>query len=193
MTLTVEDAEENRSVRAINVVTKKEAIQAVVLASPETGAAPLTITFDGSQSSCGVSCRILSYAWDFDDGTPVQVTGAHTTHTFTQVGTFTVGLKITTDGGQTVNGEKIIAVRVPPLKACFTPSRLSGPAPLTVSIKDCSIGTIKSWQWDFGDGVISNERVAKHVFQNPGKYSVTLLVTDENNTTSESSQVIEVE
>ncbi len=190
VTLTVIDAKENRSTKEILVITQKDAVSAIILATPETGAAPLTIEFDGSHSTCGDECHILSYEWNFNDGTPVQVTGAHTTHTYTKVGTFSVQLKVTTDSGETAEGEKIVAVRVPPLSACFTSSRIQGTAPLTITFQDCSEGTTSFWKWDFGDGFLSEEQAPTHVFQDSGEYTVILSITNENGTTSQASENI---
>src|SRR6185295_4102948 len=182
VTLTVKDAAKNISTKKLTVNILSESVQARITANPETGSVPLTIDFDGSKSDCGLSCSIISYEWNFGDGTPPQITGAHTTHTYNKVGTFRVELKITSTQGKIGTGEKIVAVRVPPLKACFTPSRTSGPAPLTASFQDCSSGTIAQWKWDFGDGVISTERAPTHTFTAARSYTVTLSITDENGT-----------
>lgn len=193
VTLTVTDAEGNAATLVMTVITKEDPVTAVIMANPETGSVPLTITFDGSNSTCGENCRILSYQWDFKDGTPPQLTGAHTAHTFRQVGTYPVSLTITTESGKTASSTKIVAVRVPPLKACFEASRSSGTAPLAVSFTDCSAGTIQNWKWDFGDGVISYDRTPEHIFEKAGEYTVILSVTDKDNTTSQTSQKILVQ
>ncbi|MBI5414678.1 PKD domain-containing protein [Candidatus Peregrinibacteria bacterium] len=193
VTLTLRDADGNQSTATREVLLGKNPVQANIIATPETGSVPLTITFDGSGSSCGIKCKILSFEWNFGDGTQPQLTGAHTTHTFTKVGTFTVGLQITSENGDRISGKKVIAVREPALKACFEPSRLSGKAPLPILFKDCSDGTIQKWKWDFGDGYISEERAPEHTFSAAGTYTVRLSVMDENNTTSQDSQDIQVE
>ena len=58
----------------------------------------------------------------------------------------------------------------------------SGKAPLTVSF-DASAssdpdGTIEAYNWDFMDGEFSSATNPVHVFSDPGKYPVTLTVTD---------------
>jgi len=42
-----------------------------------------------------------------------------------------------------------------------------------------------NYQWDFGDGETSVEVVPSHVYQNPGIYSVQLIVTDDKGYTNE--------
>lgn len=48
-----------------------------------------------------------------------------------------------------------------------------------VKLTDLSIGAIKNWKWDFGDGNTSNERNPEHQFPAAGKYNVILTVTNE--------------
>lgn len=40
-----------------------------------------------------------------------------------------------------------------------------------------SIGDVTSWQWNFGDGAVSDEQNPIHIFDGPGEYPVTLTVT----------------
>jgi len=58
----------------------------------------------------------------------------------------------------------------------------SGKAPLTVSFNASASsdpeGSIAAYEWDFMDGKFSSETNPVHVFNNPGKYPVTLTVTD---------------
>jgi hypothetical protein len=44
----------------------------------------------------------------------------------------------------------------------------------TVAFKDLSVGEIKSWRWDFGDGEISAEQNPIHAYKNPDHYVVVL-------------------
>jgi PKD repeat protein len=68
----------------------------------------------------------------------------------------------------------------PPLlapTARFTPDKVEGDAPVTVSFTDQSSGDISSWAWDFGDGTASTSRNTSHQFGSMGKYTVRLTVT----------------
>ena len=60
--------------------------------------------------------------------------------------------------------------------ANFTGSPSSGCAPLVVSFTDQSTGNPKFWNWDFGNGQLSNAQNPIAVYSIPGTYTVTLVV-----------------
>jgi hypothetical protein len=43
-----------------------------------------------------------------------------------------------------------------------------------VAFKDLSVGSVKTWQWDFGDGVQATEQNPEHAYAKPGNYVVVL-------------------
>lgn len=66
----------------------------------DTGAAPLTVAFDGSGSRDPEEAT-LAYAWDVDGDGTTDATGATTTHTYTEVGVYTARLTVTDPLGKT--------------------------------------------------------------------------------------------
>jgi PKD repeat protein len=77
----------------------------------------------------------------------------------------------------------ITIVRPSPV-AAFSASPITGQAPLTVVFSDLSTNPV-SWVWNFGDGGSSTEQNPTHIFQNPGSYSVSLTVTNETGSDTE--------
>ena len=71
---------------------------AAATADPLSGAAPLSVTFVGSESS-DPDGDMLSYHWDFGDGS--SSTQASPAHTFSDVGDYTVTLTVTDTEGRT--------------------------------------------------------------------------------------------
>ncbi|MDI9643632.1 MAG: PKD domain-containing protein [Candidatus Verstraetearchaeota archaeon] len=69
---------------------------AIAIAVPKSGYAPLTVNFDGS-ASYDPDGSIVSYDWDFGDG--CFGTGAKATHTYTSKGTYLAKLTVTDDKG----------------------------------------------------------------------------------------------
>ncbi|MBF9336594.1 PKD domain-containing protein [Microbacterium lacticum] len=54
-----------------------------------------------------------------------------------------------------------------------------------------SDGTIASYAWDFGDAQIGAGKTASHVYANPGTYTVTLTVTDDDGATATTTRQVE--
>jgi hypothetical protein len=53
----------------------------------------------------------------------------------------------------------------------------SGSMPLTVNFTNQSVGTVSSYNWDFGDGGTSTEQNPSHTYSADGDYTVSLTVT----------------
>jgi gliding motility-associated-like protein len=66
--------------------------------------------------------------------------------------------------------------------ADFLGTPVTGCAPLVVTFKDQSSGGPKFWNWDFGNGQLSNIQNPVVVFSQPGIYSVTLVVKNGSGT-----------
>jgi C1A family cysteine protease len=60
----------------------------------------------------------------------------------------------------------------------FTANPKQGPCSLTVAFIDQSTGAPVSWFWNFGDGTSSTLRAPYHTYTKPGKYSVSLKVSN---------------
>ena len=69
---------------------------AVISATPTSGYAPLAVSFSGSGSS-DLDGSIVSYSWNFGDGT--SGTGATVAHTYASTGAYTALLTVTDDRG----------------------------------------------------------------------------------------------
>lgn len=127
---------------------------------------------------------VLTYVWDFGNGN--TSTATNPTTVYSTVGIYTVTLTVS-DGLET---DQIVAtnyIRVFPLpQVNLVASPLEGCKPLNVNFTNTSTSQGSSVQntiWDLGDGTIlstSNLQVS-HVYQQAGNYTVTMVVTDENN------------
>jgi gliding motility-associated-like protein len=76
----------------------------------------------------------------------------------------------------------IVLAQVP--AAQFSGSVTSGCSPLGVAFKDMSTGNPKFWNWDFGNGQLSNLQNPSVSYGAPGKYTVTLVVRNASGTNS---------
>lgn len=193
VTLYTIDTEDQSGSMSITVEVEEPGVKAVISADPEEGTAPLTVNFDGSASST-FEGSIVSYEWDFGDESPKTITGASVSHKYDDVGNYTVNLKVLTNKSESAETSQVIYVREIPLRACFTPSRNNGSAPLAVTFDPmCSTGAVSSYTWDFGDGEQSGSRKPTHTFEFPGNYTVILEVSDDKNNVSTYTDVIVAE
>lgn len=76
-------------------------------ADPNTGDAPLAVSFRGAGNDPDGS--IVSYHWDFGDGATSD--DQHATHTYSQPGTYTATLTVTDDAGGKASVSRTITVR----------------------------------------------------------------------------------
>ena len=148
-------------------------------AQPELGDVPLSVDF--TDTSAGV---VASWLWDFGDG--ITTTVQHPTHVFTRSAAYTVTLAVSGPaGGDAFTRADAITVTIPPLAAAFDARPLLGTPPLTVTFTDRSTGPpIEGWNWAFGDGVTSTLPQPVHVYTQVGAYTVTLVVTADEQVTS---------
>ena len=173
--------------------------QAFFRAYPKQGIPPLTVKF---QNAC--SGIVERYLWDFGDGT-VSL-DANPTHTYTQEGNYTVSLTIITStrGTGMLTKKNYISVStshaqpffyaqpVPgPLWLSRKTSTLQGHLPTEILFVDQTPGKINQRYWIFGDGseplnvVDPYDHTATHVYEEPGRYSPTLLLTDASNNSTQ--------
>jgi PKD repeat protein len=69
--------------------------------SPTEATAGSTVFFNGTASSASAGGTIVSWAWDFGDGTTAVESVGTTSHSYAAVGTYVVSLTVTDSGGRT--------------------------------------------------------------------------------------------
>ncbi len=147
-------------------------LEVQLLNLPHSGCAPLTHTFLATTNSLD---PIVSYQWDFGDGT--TGTGAAPVHTYTSTGNYTVTVTITTASGCTAVATMPDGINVgtkPFANFTATPRDVCAKEP--VNFISLSTGLITQWQWFFGDGSTSILPNPVHEYQDTGYFDVTLIV-----------------
>lgn len=66
--------------------------------------------------------------------------------------------------------------------ADFSANVTEGCLPLQITFKDASSGSPKFWNWDFGNGQLSNQQNPTTIFTTPGKYTIKLVVRNSDGT-----------
>ncbi|WP_205509261.1 PKD domain-containing protein [Longitalea arenae] len=70
-----------------------------------------------------------------------------------------------------------------PMVADFSANTTSGCSPLAIAFKDLTTGSPKFWNWDFGNGTLSNAQNPVVTYSQPGTYTVKLVVRNADGTT----------
>ncbi len=134
-----------------------------------------------SESSSDVDGVVVSWAWDFGDGTTSNDRAP--VHRFPDDGHYTVTLTVTDDDGDTgTMSLQVMVTNVLPT-AAFSHSPLEPQTSEAVQFTDASNdvdGTIVSWSWDMGDGTTSTQRNPVHHYAATGTYTAVLTVTDDD-------------
>ncbi len=160
--------------------------QLSITATPETGNAPLTVSFSATPAA-------ETYSWDFNGDGTVDSTETTPSFTFTEAGTFTVTLTATT-------AEKIVTmtkeVRVESsITLSVTATPTSGEVPLTVQFTLAAAGKAPlTYAWDFNwdKKMDSTEQNPVFTYTSAGEYKAIVVVTDAEGNTASTSLPISV-
>lgn len=204
LTVTYRDnktSEEGTETFTVDVVFANEKVNAYFTATPESGSAPLEVTFDASESS-DPDGEIVEYEWDldgdgsYDDGSEVSVE-----YTYTQYGTYEAKLRVTDNNGETstMTLDIVVDEGLQPNGTIEVDLEDDGEAYVGKSyffdVSDASSpnGDIEKYEWNFGDGSSpTKNKTAKHTFEASGTYTVTLTLTDEEGEEGEMTMEITV-
>ena len=195
----------------IKVADPLYAPKAVITAVPAlgtngaiSGPSPFHVTFDGS-SSKDQKNSIVSYAWDFGDGT--TGTGSTAAHVYRTLGTYTVQLTVTNADSLTDTTQTKVIVNDELPVISFGASTNVGTVPFTVNFdaSGSKFGTKKivSYEWVFSGPTTQNSRnqpqqyqfvneraQASRDFTDAGQYTIQLTLVADDGTRSSDTMLI---
>ncbi|MDQ2720947.1 MAG: PKD domain-containing protein [Bacteroidota bacterium] len=131
--------------------------------------APFTVNFTNASSGGA------TYFWDFGDGnTSTQKTPSHV---YLAKGNYPVKLFVANASGcgDSIVKKDFIRIKKPVVSIDSLPQKGCAPLTHTFTANVNSIDSITSYQWNFGDGNFSDLVSPSHVYNIPGKYTVTLI------------------
>ncbi len=166
---------------------------AVASANPVSGDVPLLVTFS-SAGSMDMDGSIVSYGWDFGDGTGSS--DANPSHTYTSGGPFVVTLTVTDDlGAQTTTTVFVKALnpnQLPVANASADP--IEGIPPFNVVFDATGSYDLDGWlgnfHWTFSDGGEYWGNIAYATVYTTDPFTATLTVFDNRNGTGTATVVI---
>ncbi|MEL6191098.1 MAG: PKD domain-containing protein [Bacteroidota bacterium] len=160
-----------------NVITVVTPTTTQFTPSATSGCIPFEVDF--TDTSIAGDQPIVSWSWDFGDGT--SSIAQNPSHTYTTPGSYTALLTTTDGSGCQVSSQVTINVFGPPTAEFNALDRI-GCSPENITFVDLSSGPapIATWSWDFGDGGTSNAASPTHTYTADGLYDVSLMITDAN-------------
>jgi PKD repeat protein len=187
VTLTVTDLSGRMSYASNRVTVGQGTLPTAVFTySPLAPTANTDIFFNATQSVPAPGRRIVSYTWNFGDGSPEQQ-GVQVIHRYSLAGQYVVTLVVEDDLGRTsvTTGPGSIDVgtggtsSTGSLVANFRFSRVG----TTAAFTDTSAGGATAWSWNFGDPTsdllnTSTAQNPSHAFTGSGTFNVSLTVSD---------------
>ena len=138
------------------------------------------VNLNGGLSS-DLDGSIVTYTWSFGDET--SSTGETVTHSYLDDGRYAVTLTVTDDDGAIDTDVCIVTVNNVAPTAGFSVDHETGDVTSIFkfeSTSDDTDGTIMTFHWSFGDGETSAEPKPTHQYKSSGKYTVTLIVEDDD-------------
>jgi PKD repeat protein len=157
-----------------------------------------TVYFDASES-VDSDGSIVTYLWDFGDGN--TATGETTEHTFNEEGTYTITLTVTDNNGLIdIDSHAISAtIQATPNQnpiASFIKSTQTTTRGETIHFDATESydtdGLLTSYSWNFGDGNTATFAKVDHIYDITGTYTITLIVTDNDGLTSQTTSVVTI-
>ncbi len=189
VTLTVTDGGGLSSTQS-HLVTVTAPVNQPPVASFTSGCTLLACGFNASGSTDDNG--IVSYAWDFGDGS--AGTGVSPSHGYASGGSYTVTLTVTDGGGLSSTQSSVVTVAAPvnqPPVASFTSSCAQLTCGFNASGSTDDNGIV-SYAWSFGDGGNATGVAPTHSYATSGTFTVTLTVTDAGGLTSSQTTSVTV-
>ena len=185
ITLTVSNGEETAALTRQHFVTVRARVAPVADFQADAVEVYPGANVQFSSTSNEGTGAIISYAWNFGDGEAGS--GRDPVHSYTNVGTYSVSLTVTTAHGQDTRiRQNYITVLPYAPEAAFSSDvqrAVLGVNGGRVAFSDESEPgsfPITDWFWEFGDGETSGEPEPVHTYHQTGFYTVSLTVTAEN-------------
>ncbi len=142
-----------------------------------------------------IAGRAVNYIWNFGDGGS-PTSGQKAIHKFAQSGTYYVSVIASNSSGATAaQVHKIILNKIVPDSPIKDNKEVLQDYPITFNspFTDENVLNTHTIRWDFGDGTTVENKIApKHVYRQVGSYTVSLEITNEKGSTTNSNIPVEV-
>ena len=192
-TLTVTDGN-GGSTSTSGSVTVTNVLPTVSSSSFGTGPEGSAIAFTVSATDPGTA-DVLTYSWDFGDGSSSTTSTGSTSHTYGDNGSYTVSVRVSDDTGSvSTSGTAVVTNADPVIGAGTWPTTATEgvSASFVGSATDPGTADTLSYSWSWGDGTATIGQSASHTYADDGTYTITLTVTDDDGGASTASKTMTV-
>jgi PKD repeat protein len=200
LTVTDSNGASNQSAGQAIVVGGGVAPTADFIVSPAGPLVGQTIFFNATTASAGAGHTLVSYDWNFGDGSTKS--GATVSKSYAAAGNYTVVLTVTDEVGQTARTVNSVTVGASAASAAFTYSPTNPTLGTTINFngsdsKGEGTNPIVRYVWDFGCTVATTCTTATRTSTSPTTsttftsaftYTVRLTVTDSKGKTATTAQ-----
>lgn len=151
---------------------------------------PAACTVPVNASFNPTSTGVATWLWDFGDGGTDNT--SNPLHKYTAEGTYPVKLTATSAEGCVVVANSSIKIQKPTI--IINPSANIGCVPIDISFNPtiASADPVTKYNWDFGDGKTSTQKIPVNTFTAQGNYNVTLTITTQGGCTQSATVIIRV-
>ena len=188
--------------KSVPIMVRPYAPKAIISTTPNpaSGTGPLLVQLKGDHSSDDDGSIVL-YEWDyngdgiFDYFSEIQ---PNVSFTYAQNGTYTPTLRVTDNDGLKTKASTTVTVDNQTPSVIIDASITKGNAPLTVNFTAKGIdpdGSIESYQWNFDNStnwIDSEVDNISYTFEEPGKYTASLKVMDNDGASAQAQLKIMV-
>lgn len=146
------------------------------------GCEPVNVQFTGMTKD------IVSFIWDFNDGSVIQTGDSIISHTYTRRGVYLPKMILKDPQGCQVSIPGKDTIRVYGVDAKFGSSQQIVCDSGMIQFRDSSLSNdlITSYRWDLGDGSTSTQQHPSHFYRRSGIYPIQLIVTTQKGCTDTS-------
>jgi len=139
--------------------------------------------------------KIVRREWSFGDGEKAR--GTAVSHAYDQPGRYKVTLIVTDDDGAQDQASITVIVRAnealnAAIDVAARRAKIDGLIRFNSNGSESPDGKIVRREWSFGDGDKAGGTAVNHAYDQPGRYKVTLVVTDDNGAQDEASVIVSI-
>lgn len=171
-------------------------------ATPDVASTGRAVSFDASESRPSEGAAgIVEYAWRFEENATYEPGGVTANFSYRQGGVFVVGLRVRDSDGRYAFANQSVLVKGASPSAYLNPpvvEERDGGLLVTVdaTFSEASRGASRivlyEWDWGEGGGFQPGNVTETHFYEDPGRYELTLRVTDDQSRSATTTHLVTV-